>query len=340
MSTTTALQLVNRFLGGKHRRPDVADFSSSEAKHALNFLNAAKEEVIDGRVWNFDRREAEVCTLPVVTLSSALVTNGATGVTGTISDTTFTPNGNFSARVIVTSDSSYGDTAFRAKASANIASTNTTVMEQPWLGTTSIGGATATVFWPEYRFPTLSNGDSAVRDLLSMRHQEEEIRVEAVAKDRWFDGRIVQPHEDLSADFPWYCYLTDVQDTSSDVSTPTNTWAAGFGLWPVPANRVALTYTYIQRRVPLSAVADTMDGVPEEVLNTIVEVAFGRSMQSMFGNDPALGDRVLVGAFARLENIHRMQKDRSPRSNRGVPSLDSYGPIRGHRRLPDTEVSI
>lgn len=339
MSTTTALQLVNRFLR-KHRRPDVADFSSPEATHALDFINDAKEEVLDPLIWNFDRREADLYTLPVVTLTSGLVTNGNTGVVGTISDSTFTPNGAFSARIIVTSDATYPDTAFRAEASLNVAALNTTVMEEAWLGTTNASTATATLFWPEYQFPKLSNGDSVVRELLSMRHQEEEIRLESVYKDRWLDGRVVRPHDDISADFPHYCYLTDVKDTSSDLVTPSNTWAPGFGLWPVPEGRVALTYTYVQRRAPLSATTDTMDGVPEEVLNTITQIAFGRSMQSMFGNDPALGDRILIGAFTRRDALHKAQKDRAPRSNRSVPSLDAHSGTFSHRRLPDTEVSL
>ncbi len=339
MATTTALQLVNRFLR-KYRLPTVSDFSSEEALAALDVLNEAREEVLDSRAWKFDEREAVLSTIPYYATAATTVTftNGSTAaVTGTDNTSAATLSGTHTLRCIPTNSTDRAQTAHACSGVQITLGIFNLALTSAYSGTT--GQYTTSTFVAEYQWPAHTNGDSYVKRLLSMYHQEDPLRLVEVDKNFRFDSLVTRLHDTIGDDPDTVYVGRQIRSTDSVSSSPTTTLRDGCIIWPVPTSSAHLDYTYLYRHAPLSAITDTLENVPENVLNCIVELAYGFSLNTMFGNDPAKADRVIAAATTRVSRLHNADR-KMVHKKKPLRSLDEK--TREHqfgRRIPTDLIS-
>jgi len=320
VSTTTALQMVNRFMR-KYRLDVVADFSSPEALAALDCINDAKEEVLDSRSWQFDEREETLSTMAVRTgVDTLTFTNGSSTASGPTTDAT-TFHGDYSVRCVPSGSDDRSQTASRANGVTIAFGTLSVGLDDEYSGATTAADVAVDCFAAEYQFPSHDNGDSKVKQLLSMTHQERPLRLVEIDKNFRFDFLVSRLHDSLGDD-PATVYVgKPVYDTSSDATNPTNTLRDGFIIWPVPTASERLDITYRHQHETLDAVGDTLENVPDRVINCIVELAFGFSLNTKFGNDPEMAQRVIGAALIRIDRLHRADR-KMPYKAKPVRSLD------------------
>lgn len=334
MSTTTALQMVNRFMR-KYRLDTVADFSSPQALAALDCLNDAKEETLDSRMWGFDERDGAIATLPYyATAATALpFVNGANLATlGNDQTGGATLYGNHSLRCIPTTSTDRAQTSHVCSAVQITIGIFNLYLTNAYDGTS--GSYSVDAFAAEYQFPAHDNGDSKVKQLLSMTHQERPLRLEEVDKNFRFDSAVTRLHDSIGSDPEVVYFGRPVQNTgNATAGVPVTTLRDGFMVWPVPTLSTRLDYTYRYRHAQLEDIADTLENVPDAVVSAIVELAYGFSLNTMFGNDPTKADRVIKAAITRIERLHDADK-KTPHKSKPVHSMDSLGRGRSGRQLP------
>jgi hypothetical protein len=324
--------MVNRFLR-KHRMNEVGDFTSEEASAALDCINDAKEEVLDTRMWKFDQREGVLTTfLTRTAVDTGTFTNGNAVVIGTTTlDATI--DGTHTLRAVPTGSSDRAQTAHQVNYAGAIAGVLSLGLDANFSGTT--GSYATTLFAAEYQWPAHSNGDTQVRHLLSMTHQERPLRLVEIDKNFRFDSLVTRLHDSLGDDPEVVYYSRPTISTASIAGTP-NT-RPGCIIWPVPITQERLDYTYIYAHAPLTAVTDTLVEVPERVLNAIVELAYGFSLNTQFGNDPMKADRVITAANIRIGRLYDAERP-MPYKAKPLRSLDNMTRDTRHnwygRRIP------
>jgi len=316
--------MVNRFLR-KYRLDTVSVLTSPEALAALDCINDAKEEALDSRTWTFDEREDALATLPYYASASTTLaaTNGANIAGGADATSGATLDGSHTLRVVISSSSDRANTAHACSGVQIIGGAISFYLTHAWDGTTATS-QTANAFAAEYQFPSHTNGDSQVRQLLSMTHQERPLRLIEIDKNFHFDRLVTRLHDSIGSDPEVVYYGRPIYSTDSSVSTPTRALRSGCIIWPIPTSSARLDYTYRYRHTRLEATTDTLEGVPENVVNAIVELAYGFSLNTKFGNDPKLADRVIAAATTRVQRLHDADR-RTPHRPKPVPSLDNVG---------------
>ena len=319
MSTTTSLQMVNRFMR-KYRLDTVADFSSPQALAALDCLNDAKEEILDSRSWSFDQRESAISTIAVRTgVDTGTFTNGSLGVAGTTTEN-IALVGDYALRVIPTDSSDRANTAHRVSTMFAGGGVLALALSEVYSGATV--ASDMDMFVAEYQFPSHANGDTQVKQLLSMTNQERPVRLVEIDKNFHFDRLITRLHDSIGSDPDVVYYGRPVSNTVAVGGT--NNVRDGFIVFPVPTSSARLDYTYQYAYPTLALVTDTLSHVPEKVINCIVELAFGFSLNTKFGNDPNMADRVIKAALIRAERLHRSDR-KMPNRSKPVRSMDNVG---------------
>lgn len=240
MSSFSCLQLVNR-LGRKMRwGGNLTSLTSTDERQnaSIDALNEAKEYVLDGKTWDFDaRHDGVLVTQAVVDHTSTAVTNLATGFTaGTFAI------GDYVARLLVTSDSSQGDTAYRILTSSG----GVGVLDAAWLGSTAAANATSKTYFAEYKLP------STVKDVTSVRYQEMDVDLQFIGRDESFHVAFPRIHSEIS-DNPRTVVVgsqvTPTYETAGTASTP----GLGMLVWPVPESAYRLEYSYTVKHPALTS---------------------------------------------------------------------------------------
>lgn len=296
--SVTALQLVNR-ARRKLKWEDVSSFSSSDELTTvlLDFVNEAKRDVLENYEWDFDIRSDGIFkTVAAATYSSVVdVDNGSTTLTllGTNNVSLYTTGGSRS-RIRVTSDTTYGDTAFILNTGSHPGSHDIYVLETGWPGTTyDLFGTTgdAEILTSEYVLP------ATVRDVLSVMVEENDVYVEFVDKAESLDRCLPNPF-DLQSTQPEVCFVGGTTTpTVATSSTPT----PGVGVWiyPVPSSVYVVRYTYRYRHPELTAITSTLY-VPDHVADLIVDLAVARAMRTRVAPDLEASNMLEGMTMARL----------------------------------------
>lgn len=319
----TALQLVNR-VRRKMRVPDTTDFAKSENLLLLDLVNEAKDMVLELRDWEFDiRHDGHLSTVANTTGSGSGLVHGASAATMTINESFPTSANSFIARIVFTHDTSYGDTAYRVSlwdgTSVTVPDANSAI------STTS---PTYSIFANEYVLP------SNVKKILSVRHQESDIRVEEIDRSVRFDRFVQRPQESIT-DTPDLIYVGGIGTaTKSDAANP-DTDGIIFMPWPTPSLVLDFDYSYIERHDELTAVDSQLDNVDRYAVDLIVDLAYGRAQQSEFGNNKEEGiaiERKVLGISKDFET----NDGRMARRKLRLRSLDHVGSSgRDFGRLPN-----
>jgi hypothetical protein len=311
----------------------VADFTSEEALAALDCINDAKEEVLDTRSWKFDERETALGTFLTRTgVDTVSLINASDNVIGaTTLDATI--SGTHTLRMLPTGTADRAETSHRVTSATAIGGLISMTLETGFSGA---GGSSAvTLFAAEYQWPAHANGDSQVRQLLSMTHQERPLRLVEIDKNFRFDSLVTRLHDSLGDDPEVVYWGRNVYSTAVYGSTPT--LRPGFLIWPVPTASERLDYTYRYAHAPLAATTDTLDEVPDKVINAICELAYGFSLNTQFGNDPQKADRVIASSITRINRLHNSNRP-MPYKAKPLRSLDNMTRDTRHnwygRRIP------
>ena len=175
---TTALSLVNR-IRRLLREEDVTVFLSTDLLSSvlLDLLNESKRDILEERIWDFDKRQDGVlATAAPLTGTDGSFTNANTAFS-LASSAPSSVAGDWSAKIVPTSDASYGDTAFRIVSVATSGGGSSGVLSIAYPGTTIAGSASFTIVFDEYLLP------ATVRAVTSVRHQESDLRLVEVHKE-------------------------------------------------------------------------------------------------------------------------------------------------------------
>lgn len=314
---TTLLQVVNR-VRRLHRFADVASFESSDnlTNAILDAIIEARTEILETMDWNFMmRNDGFLKTRGRVTSTSNIaVTNDSTSFTvssfsGAIGDVT----GNFVTRLVVTDDTNYGSTAFRVSSFSLSGTTLTGTLANNYPGTTD-ATATGQLVLYEYGLPT------DVRTILSAKHEENPLRVElAPDNDIWDEW--VPRHWETQDDTPEILIPGGVLLPTYDASGSEPDPLDRIMVWPTPqTNGAVIAYTY-KRRLSPSTTTDEFEGVPDSVIQQIVNYAYGYTLFSSIGADPITGQEWMNRALIRARSVRdgvRMDHGR----RRQIKSID------------------
>lgn len=280
---TTALEMVNRVLR-RHRQDEVSAFSEPLPKSVLDAVNEAAREIVSERNWPWNvRTDGVLTTTPAYTGDDAALTHGVNVfAVQSFSAGTSPLAGDFVTRIVLPSDASFGDTAFRVTEVATSGGGVVGYIETTWPGTTkvSIGNYhTYKLFACEYLLP------ATVGKIVSVRHEAAPLRVTEL--DPWvtFDELIPRAHDTMS-DSPEFIGVGGMA-LGTHTGTP-GTKKLRMLVWPVPSESLVLHYTYQHRPAAMAVVTDYLD-FPDEIIDVVVDLAFAKTQMNMVGNNPTAG---------------------------------------------------
>lgn len=319
MASVDALTLVNR-VRRRSQLPTVSAFDAHRSDLVLDLVNESKNAVLEERVWPFDlRHDGVLVTSPAQSEdTNAWVPNGSTsgsiaGGSSLLSDVT----GDLVTRIAITDSSDYGSTAFRLVSAETSGSDLNFILETPWPGTTGTVGTRAyQTFSAEYLLP------ETVRSVLSVRSQEEEIRLAWIDPSLDFPQVIPRPLDEISDDLRWVGvggFAEGTFDASSQSSADERKMR--MIVYPVPDSALVLHYSYVHRHPDLTSASDTLDDVPSGIVDEIVHDAYARLQMSDAGNDTEAGLRNL--SVAKRSRRDKARNDRfDPFRRRAIRPVD------------------
>ena len=307
MSATTYLQMVNRVLR-RGRHPDLAAVASARPGVVVgDLLNESKREVLEGRQWDFDVRHdqpLQVVGVNEYTTAAVIATSTVVTIVGA-SDAALYNGGALVARMVVTEDATYGQTPFTiASSQAGVNDFHT--IDVAWPGTTQ-ANMDVSVYANEYVLP------STVGDVLGVKFEQSDVSLSFV--DKLSDLDAIYPRLlDTSTSQPNHVYVggssTPTFDTGGTAVAP----GTGFWIYPAPSEDYILHYSYRYRHPDLSADTDTLVGVPEHIVDMVVERTFTKALATKVFNDPKLAEVNDASNRRRMAEAH--SQDRSDPNRR------------------------
>jgi len=305
--SVTALSLVNR-VNRRRRMPDVTSFSATEDLATLDALNTATEEVLSSKRWEFDIRRAQMTLRPRL--------QAATGETMAVSATkgettaTLTRSGGsvfveadiygsgsdlYVTRFLATGASSFPNTAFRVLNGTRAGSLAALTLATPMPET--VAGVSAELFYAEYMLP------DTVRSVLRVTHQDDPVTLEQVDPTVEFEELYPRPQIEYGTPQVISIGGHDTHTIVSEGDSPDP--ALRLMVWPVPDEAYVLDYTYHYRHAELAATTDTLQGVPPNVIDMIVDLA-AISMKAFYDDaDSSSIARYRAMAMDSVENMHQ-----------------------------------
>jgi hypothetical protein len=332
MPSSTAIQLVNRCLRRLRKNivGDSTTFTSREAIDLLAYLNEAKDDVLETRIWDFDRRQDTLKVYPRVAATSLIVTNGSNGGLATGGGAPVV-NEDSIVRIVATDDSSFPDTSFRLSG-ATEADPSVLVLAEAWGGGTT---STGYLFIAEYFIPkyALANETgSKYRQILSATHQEREMQLVQAERDVSFDGFIQRLHQNIGGDPE--IMMVGGKATATTPGGGSGTVGDIMVVWPVPDSLAQIDYTAVLRHPVLAIPEDTLTDVDRPVEDVIVSLATALWMQ---GPGKAAQEGVLLErrTRSRIEDIwHGTRKAPLKRNVLGSLEHQSRTPHDNFGRIP------
>lgn len=312
--SVTALALVNR-VHRRRRMPDVSSFSETEDLATLDSLNHAIEEVLSSRRWEFDMRRDQITLRPRLTGLGAgnLTPNSASVIlTSTASMEDADVFGDYGVRLVVSDATEYANTAFRVHSAQPISPGG--LLTTLFLRTTHPEDMSAATFdcelhYPEYMLP------ETVRDVVRVTHHEEDVTLSQIDAVVEFEEVYPKPHSQFGAPEVVSVGGLDLPTFDSTGSDPAP--SLRLIVWPIPDEAYVLDYTYHYRHPELTATTSTLDGVPPNILDQIVDMA-AADMKAFYEKDY---DALKLRAFtqAKVDAMHSqhggMYADRKPVGN-------------------------
>ena len=305
--SVTALSLVNR-VNRRRRMPDVTAFSATEDLATLDALNTATEEVLSSKRWEFDIRRAQITLRPRLQAATGETmtvnaTKGAASATLIRSGADYFEAADvygsgddlYVTRFLATGASSFPNTAFRVI--EGLPATTLAALSVATPMPETLSGVSAELFYAEYMLP------DTVRSVLRVTHQDDPVTLEQV--DPTVEFEELYPRPQIEYGTPQVIsiggYDTPTVVAASDAPDP----ALRMMVWPVPDDAYVLDYTYHYRHAELAATTDTLQGVPPNVIDMIVDLA-AISMKAFYDDaDSRSIARYRAIAMDSVENMHQ-----------------------------------
>ncbi len=197
--------------------------------------------------------------------SSATMT--FTSVATSTAQAYFAGSGNYPyiTRVLPTGSSDYANTGFRVTsvAEASVLPTVAAITVGAEFGS-ALSGAAAELFYAEYVLP------DTVRSVIRVTHQDDPVTLEQVDATVAFDELYPRPQIEYGT-----------PEVVSVGGLEAQTYLAGtapspglrMSVWPVPDEAYVLDFTYHYRHPELTEKTSTLEGVPPEIVDQIVDLA-------------------------------------------------------------------
>lgn len=316
---STLLQLVNR-VRRRLRAGDTAEsgFDQDELNIVLvDLLNASGDAVLGQNEWSFEVRhdgvirtfarveyeETNSFLIPLVADSSVTTYGSLTrDIVDTIAQTTATAN---VQRLLIGGWASAADTALHVLRGQDGGTSLLILGETLVDGLHSVPDGPVTHFANEYLLP------ATVRRVLSVTHQEGDLRLEETNRSQVFDRFAKRPHE-LFSDRPEIVVVSGRRDGYHTYAEGADPGEAPSGasllLWPTPISNLNLHYSYVIAYPQLSAVTDEWDGIDPMVESAIVELAYAKAMQTDVGKDVEAGVILETRALGNVKQLLAMDR--------------------------------
>jgi len=284
MASTTALTMVNRLLR-RHGFEDYSAFTLPETLLALDLVNQAIRDLLSARdyPWNIRSDGALTLRATITATSGATITAGSsaltiTSATGVSTDYTGGENaGTLVARVLFTGASSFPTTAMQVSNLAIAAGTMTATLAAEFPVAATNGAYK--FFFSEYLLP------DSVGKVLSVRHEDQPLRMLEVQPHHTWDELNPRPHDYESAD-PEVVGIGGSSVATAVTGTTANK-RLRFMVWPIPTTRTLLYYVYKERVDDLTATTSTLVA-PLEFVDDVIDRAEALSNMTQRFNDPQL----------------------------------------------------
>lgn len=314
---STLLDLVNR-VRRRLRAGDTSEsgFSTDELDLVLtDLLNASGDAVLGQNEWSFEVRhdgylptfqrteysgDFTIFTLPGSSRTGLLLT-GSTDL-GILLNSTPPPPTPRVQRVVFRSIEAVAETAFTVTVSFGSFVTNGILAE--FLGSTSTFNGQMTFLANEYLLP------GNVKRVVSVTHQEGQVRLEERNRSQMFDRAVQRPHETFS-DRPEVVVIGGKRNgyagsnTSQEPEQPIGT---SLLIYPTPITSIILNYSYVIAYPQLAQPDDQWEGIDPMVESAIVELAYAKAMQTDVGKDVEAGVILETRALGNVRQLLAMDR--------------------------------
>lgn len=329
----TALELVNRVLR-RMRDETVGNFADDKSQVILDLVNAAKDDVLTSRDWDFDlRHDGVIVTRKTIsTESGVLAQHNTTFFDSALNDHVFDPP--------VTPPSLFGDVITRFEYQGDATSSNeesgqvgtiwrmvdfttlsiaTGALDAEWPGA-STSTAKLKFFMAEYLLP------DTVRDVVSMTNQNGvPLDLDHVDPGASFDQLIPDLAERFAA--PEMVAVGGFDKPTIERSVGDDTPKLRVVFFPVPDDEYRINYSYYYNHPDLVETTDTLKGVRPNVIASIVDRATADAVQTV--QHRVRDGVVLEGAADRRLGRKFDSQSLQPAKRNNVRSWESRGG--GHR---------
>ena len=262
MASITLLEMVNR-VRLYRRQPTTDSFATPEDTVTLNAINMAIEDVLSIRKWEFDLRH-----------NGQLALRG--NLTGILVNMTVeTPNivlagwaavdadvfGDYVIRLVPTGSTDYANTPFRLKSSPGSVGPGafaTMDVNAPFTDTV----VACVLHYSEYILP------DTVGEVIRASYKEEQIRLTQADPTVRYDEMFPNGHETFGSPEVIAVGGFDTPTYDSTVAIPDP--GLRMAVWPVPDDAYVIDYSYYYKHPELVTITDTLQGVPNAVVNDII----------------------------------------------------------------------
>jgi hypothetical protein len=293
--STTALQLVNR-TRRKRRQGDTQTISEIDDLAALDAVNTAMNEVLSSRQWEFDVRQTQFVTKGRKTGVEVFLNEGASlipiSLDGLESEDV---SGDFIVRCVPNGSTEYGDTAIRSLYST-IPLSGISYLNIPFTLAATETVTAGELFYSEYMLP------ETVKSVLRVTHQEETLTLDQVGASIEFDE--LYPRKQIEYDRPRVVSVGGLDLSTYLVTDDAPMPRLRAIVWPVPDDDYILDYQYVYRHPALTTGTDTLDGVPPEVEDLIVNLATA-DMQANFDRRVEEARAMRRDSMIVMDEIHK-----------------------------------
>jgi hypothetical protein len=256
--------------------PDVAAFNATEDQATLDALNTAIDEVCSSRRWEFDIRRAQMTLRPrytpgtgeTLTFTASADADNAllqyTAISVFAAQARFYSSGDhpYITRVLPSGSTDYANTAFRVFY-ATVSGAQAAVQFDTTIGTAQ-SAVNAELFYSEYILP------DTVRSVIRVTHQDDPVTLEQVDATVGYDEHYPRPQIEFGTP-----EVVSVGGFDRQTYATGGSAVPGLRLmvWPVPDEAYVLDYTYHYRHPVLTETTSTLEGVPPEIVDQIVDLA-------------------------------------------------------------------
>lgn len=285
------LDLVNQLRDLlREQRVSSVSGSNPELMIEIGLVNRAARNVLMRHPWSFLQRSDGSLFFPArVEGTSGSFTQGSTtanlGLTsGSSGQAAAFSDGSLAAKVVRPDDSRFPNTSYRVTNLQTTGSTQAT-FSSAYRGDTA-NPADFVIYANQARFP------SDVSNIISIKNEEDvSISFDTIPTFAEFDRLF--PHETLQfQEFPSQVAVGgQVVPTSQDGGSTTP--GIGIRFYPPNTSDLLLLYSYVRRPETLAADADELVGVPSEVKDLIVQVAFEIANRGNIEDNPDKADSLL-----------------------------------------------